>query len=108
MPARSTHRMIGVVASLLVLVVLVAACAGPEGTEGPQGPAGPPGPQGPAGPPAESGGAVANYVGSQVCAQCHQSTYESFMQTGHPHQLTQVVDGQPPEYPFTQVPDPPE
>jgi predicted CXXCH cytochrome family protein len=108
MPARSTHRMIGVVASLLVLVVLVAACAGPEGTEGPQGPAGPPGPQGPAGPPAESGGAVANYVGSEVCAQCHQSTYESFMQTGHPHQLTQVVDGQPPEYPFTQVPDPPE
>jgi predicted CXXCH cytochrome family protein len=109
MPTRSTHRMIGVVALLLALAALAAACAGPEGPEGPQGPAGPPGPEGPAGPPAESAaGAAAGYVGSEVCAQCHEDIHQSFMQSGHPYQLNPVVDGQPPEYPFSQVPNPPE
>ncbi|HEC22158.1 MAG TPA: hypothetical protein ENI95_04495, partial [Chloroflexi bacterium] len=30
------------------------------------------------------------------------------MQSGHPYKLNPVVDGQPPEYPFSRVPDPPE
>ena len=30
------------------------------------------------------------------------------MQSGHPWKLNKVVDGQPPEYPFTEVPEPPE
>ena len=28
--------------------------------------------------------------------------------SGHPWKLNKVVDGQPPEYPFTEVPEPPE
>jgi hypothetical protein len=30
------------------------------------------------------------------------------MQSGHPWKLNPVVDGQPPDYPFTEVPEPPE
>jgi hypothetical protein len=30
------------------------------------------------------------------------------MLSGHPYKLTAVVDGQPPEYPFTEIPNPPE
>jgi hypothetical protein len=30
------------------------------------------------------------------------------MKSGHPYKLNRVVDGQPPEYPFTEVPEPPE
>ncbi len=30
------------------------------------------------------------------------------MKSGHPYKLNKVVDGQPPEYPFTEVPNPPE
>jgi hypothetical protein len=50
----------------------------------------------------------ADYVGSETCGACHEETYDVFMQSGHPWKLNKVVDGQPPEYPFTEVPEPPE
>ncbi|NNC93893.1 MAG: hypothetical protein HKN80_15525 [Acidimicrobiia bacterium] len=31
-----------------------------------------------------------------------------FFKSGHPYKLNKVVDGQPPEYPFTEVPNPPD
>lgn len=107
---------------LLVAVAALAACGGSEGPEGPSGPAGPPGPEGPQGPPGEEGpvgpagpqgetgpGATgAEYVGSTVCAGCHSETYELVVNSGHAHTLNPVVDGNPPEYPFTQVSELPE
>ena len=102
--------------SLLLVAFSLAACAGPQGPAGPVGPAGPagpegpqgpPGPAGPPGPPAEGGG-VAEYIGSQTCAGCHKDIYDAFMKTGHAWKLNSVVDGQPPVYPFTEVPSPPE
>jgi hypothetical protein len=50
----------------------------------------------------------ADYIGSEACGECHTETFEIFMQSGHPWKLNKVVDGQPPEYPFTEVPEPPE
>ena len=99
---------------LLIGLVILVGCAGPEGpagASGPPGPAGPEGPQGPEGPTGADGAqnAVgAAYVGSVTCSACHAETYEIFMKSGHPWKLNPVVDGQPPDYPFTQVPDPPE
>ncbi len=91
-------------------VLLLAACAGPQGPAGPAGPAGPPGPegpQGPAGPPGEAA-AGAEYVGSATCSGCHEDIYNKFMLSGHPYKLNKVVDGKPPEYPYSEVPNPPE
>ena len=53
-------------------------------------------------------GGGADYVGSATCANCHEEIYDTFMKSGHPWKLNPVVDGQPPDYPFTEVPDPPE
>ncbi len=103
-------------------VLLLAACAGPEGPQGPAGPAGPPGPEGPQGPPgpegpagppgpvgeAEAAAVGASYVGAQVCAGCHQDTYDIFINSGHAYKLNPVVDGQPPVYPFTELTELPE
>lgn len=50
----------------------------------------------------------ANYVGSETCGECHTDIYDVFMKSGHPFKLNKVVDGQPPVYPFTEVPAPPE
>jgi hypothetical protein len=50
----------------------------------------------------------AEYVKAATCAGCHQELYDVFMMSGHPYKLTAVVDGQPPTYPFTEVPNPPE
>ncbi|UCF27833.1 MAG: hypothetical protein JSW42_14610, partial [Chloroflexota bacterium] len=107
---------------LMVIIAGLAACAGSEGPEGPSGPAGPPGPEGPQGPPGEEGpagpvgpegpaGAGATgteYVGSAVCSGCHKDIYDKFIQSGHPWKLNPVVDGQPPDYPFTGLPELPE
>jgi hypothetical protein len=107
--------MLPVVIGLLALAVLaLASCAGPAGPVGPAGPAGPPGPEGPQGPPGAAGAAAeaasvgAEYVGSATCSGCHESIYETFVKSGHPWKLTKVVDGQPPEYPFTEIPNPPD
>ncbi len=102
-----------------VLALLLAACAGPEGLAGPAGPEGQQGIPGPAGqdgeqgPPGPAGQDGVSYqppefVGSEACAECHQEIYDTFISSGHPHQLTAVVDGQPPEFPFSEVADPPE
>jgi len=105
---------------LLLTMITISACATPEGSEGPPGPAGVPGPEGPQGPPgvegpagppgkdALAGGFGAEYIGSQICAGCHQETFDVVMKSGHAYKLNPVVDGQPPEYPFTDVPDVPE
>jgi len=115
-----THRSIVLVAALIALGALLGACAGPEGPpglagpagpagpEGPQGPPGKVGPAGPAGPAAEAGSAASEYVGSQICAGCHADIYEVYMKSGHAWKLNPVVNGQPPEYPFTQITELPE
>lgn len=100
---------------LIVVVVALAACQpqegppGPAGAEGPQGPPGPEGragEQGPPGIPGEDGLSFVPpaFVGSEACAECHQETYDVFIKSGHPYKLAPVVDGQPPEYPFTELP----
>ncbi len=50
----------------------------------------------------------AEYVGTETCAECHAETAEVFMKSGHAFKLNPVVDGQPPEYPFTELPELPE
>jgi hypothetical protein len=52
--------------------------------------------------------AGAEYAGSETCSQCHEEIYNVFMKSGHPWKLNAVVDGTPPQYPFTEVPEPPE
>ncbi|MEW5869786.1 MAG: multiheme c-type cytochrome [Chloroflexota bacterium] len=104
-------RIIALVA-LLILALTLAACAGPAGPEGSIGPVGPAGPEGPQGPPGKAGetgpaGAPgpsgASYVGAQVCAGCHTEIYDTYSQSGHAWNFTPVVDGKPPEYPFTDI-----
>ena len=100
--------------ALLLLIVLLAACAGAQGQQGLAGPAGPAGPIGPQGPQGDTGPAGpagpsgAEYIGSAKCGDCHKDTYDTFMKSGHPWKLNSVVDGEPPKYPFTDVPNPPE
>jgi hypothetical protein len=105
---------------LATLALAVAACSGrpgptgPRGETGPQGPPGPTGPQGAAGErgPAGQDGASftpAEFVGSAACANCHQGTYDTFVQSGHAHALTPVVDGEAPGFlPTTARRTPPE
>ncbi len=107
---------------LVVFVLVIAGCTstpGPAGPTGPQGPQGLPGPVGPAGADGAQGAAgpegVAGlsytppaYIGSELCAECHQEISDVFIRSGHPNNLTKIVDGQPPEYPYTEVFDPPE
>lgn len=84
--------------------------AGPQGPPGPQGEPGATGPQGPAGPQGAAGISYepAIYVGSETCAECHEDLFTSYQNTGHAWQLNRVVDGEAPEYPFSEVPDPPD
>ncbi|MFN2123285.1 MAG: hypothetical protein ACK2UP_07275, partial [Candidatus Promineifilaceae bacterium] len=104
---------------LLVLLLVIVGCSpteGPAGPQGPEGPQGPPGPQGrdgaagPAGPAGVDGVSFVppEYVGSEACGQCHEDTYEVFMDSGHPHNLTKVENGEAPTYPFTQLENPPD
>jgi len=108
------------IASLLVIVAsLLAACvgekgeqgpmgpSGPAGAEGPQGPEGDTGPAGPAGEPGPTGPSGAEYVGSQTCAGCHATIYETFAKSGHAWNLNPVVDGKAPAYPFSTIAEPP-
>jgi len=100
MSRKTLFMMIG----LLILALATASCAGPAGPEGPAGPAGEAGSAG-AATMAPDG---AEYISSAACGECHTETYEVFMQSGHPYKLNAVVDGQPPEYPFTEVTEVPE
>lgn len=86
---------------------------GPVGPQGPPGPQGEPGATGPQGPQGSAGVAgvsyeLATYVGSESCEECHEELFASYQQTGHAWQLNKVVDGEPPAYPFSEVPDPPD
>ncbi len=48
---------------------------------------------------------VTQYVGSEACAACHQTTYDSFMLTGHPFKINEAKDAfTPGYYPFTTLP----
>ncbi len=104
---------------LLILSLSLAACAGEEGAEGPPGLKGEPGSPGPVGvdgqpgPPGSAGQDGANFqppvfVGAEACSECHQEISDVFNESGHPYKLNKVVDGQPPDYPFTEIPSPPE
>ncbi len=115
-------KKIWILTLLLVIALAIAGCAGeqgppgPPGADGAQGPPGPPGPagadgaDGPAGPAGADGVSYTppQYVGREACAECHEDIYNRFMKSGHPFKLNPVVDGQPPEYPFTEIPSPPE
>jgi hypothetical protein len=111
--------------ALLVALALLSACAlqpqasevpgppGPPGPAGPQGDGGPPGPPGPVGPPGPAGAdgrswTPAEFVGSDACQECHEEIYASYTETGHAYTLNQIVDGEEPDYPSSEVPDPPE
>ncbi|MEN8098525.1 MAG: hypothetical protein ABFQ89_05575, partial [Chloroflexota bacterium] len=121
------NRLINILALVtltLSLFLLVSCGASEPGPTGPAGPAGPTGPEGPAGPAGEPGPAgevgpagtagegaemmVAQYAGSEACADCHAGVYDLFSKSGHAFKLNPVVDGKPPEYPFTEVPSPPD
>jgi predicted CXXCH cytochrome family protein len=103
----------------LLVITACAAQAGPPGPPGETGPSGLPGPQGiqgvagPQGPVGPEGAAgldymPAVYVGSEACGECHEELHASYMETGHAWNLTEVVDGEAPEFPFSEVSDPPE
>lgn len=110
-----TIRKTLLVAIILTIAILSGACAagpqGPAGEVGPAGPAGPIGPQGPEGKQGDagpSGPTGAEYVGDKACSGCHPDIYDTYMLSGHPWKLNKIVNGQPPEYPFTNVSTPPE
>jgi hypothetical protein len=113
------HRKFLIVVLVTLVLLALAGCAGEQGEQGPAGPAGPQGLPGPAGTDGAQGAPgpagvdglsyePPEFVGSDTCAECHADTFDIFMGSGHPYKLTQVVDGQPPEYPFTEIPSPPE
>ena len=107
-----------ILVAFLLLAGGLSACAGPAGEAGPAGPAGVPGPEGPQGPPGKEGpagpqgeaaeGGGASYIGDETCASCHLEIYDTYIKSGHPWKLNKVVDGQPPDYPFTKLTEPPE
>lgn len=114
-----TNRRVWAVSALLLLALAFTACIeqpgaqGPPGPPGSQGPPGPAGPAGAAGPPGPAGAdgvsfTPPEFVGSEACAECHQEIYDTFVRSGHPWKLNQVVDGEPPDYPFSRLPGPPE
>jgi len=103
--------------ALLFIIALLTACSGPIGPPGSVGPAGPPGPEGPLGPigdegpqgiPGPAGPTGADYVGSQTCQGCHPEIYKIYLNSGHAWVLNPVVDGTPPSYPYSSVPQPPQ
>lgn len=64
----------------------------------------------------DSGGNVAGpseprpqvtFIGSDNCGLCHSQIFNEFRKSGHPYKLNKVVNGQPPSYPFSTVPNPP-
>jgi hypothetical protein len=104
--------------ALGIVLLLLAGCVGrpgPPGVPGPIGPQGLPGPAGPAGQDGLAGPAGQDglsfeppvFVGSVVCAECHQEIYDRFVNSGHNWKLNLVVDGQPPDFPFSELPSPP-
>jgi hypothetical protein len=100
---RKENRMLihGIVAILVTVVLVLAVavgCKGSTGTTGPPGPVGPP------------GSVYAEYVGSAECgtSDCHEDIAQVFAKSGHPYKLNKVESAEPPQYPFSSVPAPPE
>jgi hypothetical protein len=50
----------------------------------------------------------AEYIGSATCGACHAEILEVTALSGHWYKLNPVIDGQPPDYPFTEVLEVPE
>ena len=50
---------------------------------------------------------AADYVGHDACKTCHSPIYDNYIQSGHPYKLNKVENGEPPSYPFSEVPSPP-
>lgn len=48
------------------------------------------------------------YVTSSVCANCHQQKWDQVRDSGHPYKINKVENGQPPTYPHSDVPQPPD
>lgn len=48
------------------------------------------------------------YVTSEVCKICHEGKYNRARDSGLPWMLTKIENGEPPSFPFSSVPDPPE
>lgn len=88
---------------LIVFTLMLAACSSSQGPEGPVGPAGPAGPVGPPGPAGDPASASQEYIGSDQCGSCHEDQYATFILSGHANLLTQIEDGQPPEFPYDDV-----
>lgn len=113
------HRKLLVLVLIFAMALAAAGCAaeqgepGPAGADGIQGPPGPAGSNGPAGPAGPAGVDGLSYeppayIGSEACSECHEEISNVYNQSGHPYKLTKVVDGQAPEYPFTEIPNPPD
>ncbi|MFQ6098655.1 MAG: multiheme c-type cytochrome, partial [Armatimonadota bacterium] len=79
-------RVIAVVAAGCLLLIVLSGCGG--------------------GGPSLSG---ATFLGSDSCKGCHQDEYDDMFKasSGHPFKLNRVVNGQPPTYPHSVVPNPP-
>jgi hypothetical protein len=111
-------RFYGSAILVCLAIALLAACAqagepgpaGPQGAQGVPGPAGEAGLPGAPGAPGEAGLSFepASFVGSNACAECHQEIYDVFIRSGHPWKLNRVVNGEPPDYPYSEVASPPE
>jgi hypothetical protein len=63
---------------------------------------------GPPGPTSEPSETIPAFVGSETCAGCHPNIAEQYRSSGHAWTLNEIVNGEAPEYPFSEVPDPPE
>ena len=112
MQRRLWFYVLGVAAMLAVGCAGQQGVIGPPGAPGPQGPPGPPGSAGVPGPPGPSGQDGLSYqpptfVGSEACAECHEQIYTLFINSAHAWTLNEVVNGQPPDYPFSTVSQPP-
>ena len=113
------RRTILIIVAFFAAAVFLTACIeqpGPMGPAGPQGEQGPPGPtgnDGQVGAPGAPGQDGVSYtppafVGSETCAECHEDLYAVFRQSGHPWKLTRVVNGEAPDFPFSDIPRPPD
>ena len=86
-------------AAVILLTLGIAACGD---SDTPAQPDPDPDPEVPEEPPL-----TLAYVGSEGCGYCHTERYGELRRSGHPYKLNRVVDGQPPVYPFSEVPSPP-
>ncbi len=54
------------------------------------------------------GDGTRQFVGKEACADCHPTEYAQHELHGHNYKLNRVVNGQPPEYPYSELAGPPE